>query len=272
MAEEKKKEYPAFVYNMSNAAKLAEGAVNAHLGAKPIQTGSEWADQLKTITDDILTRKKFTYDLNGDALYQQYKDKFIRQGKLAMGDAIGQASAMTGGYGNSWAQSVGQQAFQNQLQNLNDIIPELYQMAYDKDRQEVQDLYNQQGLLSSLDDKHNQEYKDDLATWLAERDYLRGVADREKSFDYGVQHDEWVDGYDVYRDGIADAQRAEEILYQKDRDKVEDEQWQKTFDAMYGEKYGGPVTIVTPGSKPGKAGTTAPSALIKSKRCRRLSA
>ena len=121
MAEEKKKEYPAFVYNMSNAAKLAEGAVNAHLGAKPIQTGSEWADQLKTITDDILTRKKFTYDLNGDALYQQYKDKFIRQGKLAMGDAIGQASAMTGGYGNSWAQSVGQQAFQNQLQNLISI-------------------------------------------------------------------------------------------------------------------------------------------------------
>ena len=63
--------------------------------------------------DDILNRlmngEKFSYDVNGDALYQQYKDQFINQGQLAMQDAMGQAAAMTGGYGNSYAQSVGQQ-------------------------------------------------------------------------------------------------------------------------------------------------------------------
>ena len=105
-------------------------------------------DQLNAIMDKILNREKFTYDLNGDALYQQYKDKYVQQGKMAMGDAIGQASAMTGGYGNSYAQSVGQQAYQAQLENLNDIVPELYQMAYDKYNQEGQDLYNQYGMLS----------------------------------------------------------------------------------------------------------------------------
>ena len=109
----------------------------------------------KDIIDKILNREKFSYDLNGDALYQQYKDKYIQQGKMAMQDTMGQAAAMTGGYGNSYAASVGNQAYQAQLNNLNDVIPELYQLAYDKYNQEGQDLYNQYSMLS--DDK-NTEY------------------------------------------------------------------------------------------------------------------
>jgi hypothetical protein len=111
--------------------------------------------QLNDLMKQILNREKFTYDLNGDAFYQQYKDKYTQQAKMAMGDAIGQASAMTGGYGNSYAQSVGQQMYQKEMQNLNDIAPELYQMALDKYQMEGQDLYNQYGLLS---DDYNREY------------------------------------------------------------------------------------------------------------------
>ena len=37
-------------------------------------------------------------DLNGDALYNQYRDQFMRQGKLAAADTVGQVSALTGGY------------------------------------------------------------------------------------------------------------------------------------------------------------------------------
>ena len=104
----------------------------------------EWMNQ---VLSDIKNRKEFSYNLDEDALYQQYKDKYIKQGKMAMEDTIGQASAMTGGYGNSYAQSVGHQAYQASLENLNDIVPELYQMAYDKYNNETQDLYNQYGLL-----------------------------------------------------------------------------------------------------------------------------
>jgi hypothetical protein len=32
----------------------------------------------------IQNRPAFSYDVNSDALYQQYKDQYIRQGKLAM--------------------------------------------------------------------------------------------------------------------------------------------------------------------------------------------
>jgi peptidoglycan hydrolase-like protein with peptidoglycan-binding domain len=126
------------------ARKAADKALQAHRG----QTIDRAA--LDDIMARIQGREKFSYDLNGDALYQQYKDKYIGQGKMAMQDAMGQASAMTGGYGNSYAAAVGNQAYQASLQNLNDIVPELYQMAYDRYNQEGQDMYNQYTML--LDD------------------------------------------------------------------------------------------------------------------------
>ena len=82
---------------------------------------------------------------------------------MAMGDAIGQASAMTGGYGNSYAQSVGQQAYQAQLDNLNDKVPELWQMAYDQYRQDGQDLYNQYAMLGEQENMDYGRHRDSMA-------------------------------------------------------------------------------------------------------------
>ena len=42
---------------------------------------SPWEDQLKETANKILNREKFSYDLNGDALYKQYKDRYTQQGK-----------------------------------------------------------------------------------------------------------------------------------------------------------------------------------------------
>lgn len=149
---------------------------------KPTRSTSAWDSQLKDIIDKIQNREQFSYDLNGDALYQQYKDKFIQQGKLAMGDAIGQASAMTGGYGNSYAQSVGQQAYQAQMNNLNDVIPELYQMAYDMHNQKGQELYDQFSMLSALDEKDYSRYRDEVSDWQADRSF-KYAQERDKVSD-----------------------------------------------------------------------------------------
>ena len=137
-------------------------------------------EQLNAIMDKILNREKFSYDLNGDALYQQYKDKYIQHGKLAMGDAIGQASAMTGGYGNSYAQSVGQQAYQGQLDNLNDIVPQLYQMALDKYNMDEQSLFSKYGMLTDDYDRAYGVHKDGYNQLLdelgiAKSDYYDGA-------------------------------------------------------------------------------------------------
>jgi len=155
MSIEEKKEIVAPVYQTGNyldtdagkaaqeALKMAQGGVTGYGG---FAYGRQ--DQLDAIMDSILNRKPFSYNFNEDALYHQYKDKYIKQGKMASADVIGQAAAMTGGYGNSWAATAGNQAYQAHLENLNDIIPELYQMAYERYQGEGQDLVNKYGVLS----------------------------------------------------------------------------------------------------------------------------
>jgi peptidoglycan hydrolase-like protein with peptidoglycan-binding domain len=187
-------------YVMGESAQAAQNALNAHLTNKPGEYQSQWQSQLDELMSSIMNRDKFSYDLNGDALYQQYKDKYIQQGKLAMGDAIGQASAMTGGYGNSYAQSVGQQQYQAQLNNLNDIVPELYQMALDRYNQEGQDLYNKYGIVADRENLDYSRYRDTVSDYLTERDYLQGRFDSERNFDYGKYIDDRNLDYTLYQD------------------------------------------------------------------------
>ena len=244
-------------YQESDLVKNAYDALQAQLAQKPGEYKSQWQTQLDDIINKILNREKFSYDLNGDALYQQYKDKFIQQGKMAMGDAIGQASAMTGGYGNSYAQSVGQQMYQKELQNLNDIVPELYQMALDKYNREGDELYNQYAMLGDRENMDYSRHRDSVADWLTERDYLTGRYDSERDFDYGKYADDrnfeygkYSDdrnlaydkystdkslAYNEHRNAIEDALRREELEYQKERDRISDEQWQKEYDLAKGK-------------------------------------
>jgi hypothetical protein len=137
----------------------------------------------------IENRKKFEYDLNGDMLYQQYKDQYMNQGNMAMRDTIGQAAAMTGGYGNSYAQSVGQQAYQGYLQQLNDKIPELYQLALDQYNREGDEMYNRLSAYGNLYNTEYGEHRDAVADSKDERSHLTNL--------YGIKSDEeyghWFD-------------------------------------------------------------------------------
>lgn len=202
-------EYEA--YTPSDTVTQAETLLNQQLSQKPGEYTSAWQSQLNDTIQKILNREDFSYDLNGDALYQQYKDQYVNQGKLAMMDTMGQAQSMTGGYGNTYAQNAGQQAYQSYLQQLNDVVPELYQLAYDRYNQEGQDLYSQYGLLSTQEEQDYSRYQDQLSAWQTERDYLAGRYDSERDYDYS----RYADGRD--------------FAYQQSRDQASDEQWAAEF-------------------------------------------
>lgn len=210
-------------YEEGDTVTDAKDALDAQLSQKPGEYTSQWGATLDSTIREILNRKDFSYDFNGDALYQQYKDKYIKQGKMAMQDTIGQASAMTGGYGNSYAQSVGNQAYQASLEKLNDVVPELYQMAYDRYIQEGQDLYNQYAMLGDQENKDYGRYRDQVADWQTERDYLAGRYDSEREFDYGKYADDRNFNYGMYSDDKSYA-------YQDHRNSIADQQWQAEFE------------------------------------------
>lgn len=199
-------------YVESDAVRAAKNALAQQMAQKPGAYKSQWQNSLDEAMDKILNREKFEYDLNGDMLYQQYKDQYVNQGRQAMMDAMGRASALTGGFGNSWAQSAGQQTFQGYLQQLNDKIPELYQLALDRYNMDGEQLLDQLAILLEREGLDYDRYRDQMSDFLTERGYLTDRYDTERNYDYNI----FTDNRD--------------FNYQVDRDKVADEQWQKEFD------------------------------------------
>lgn len=152
---------------------------------KPTYTGS-FDDQLQDIFTRITNREPFQYDVNADPIYQAQKDRFVQGGKLAMRDTMGRAAALTGGYGNTYAQGVGQQAYDAQLQGLTDVIPELYGMAYDMYKDKGDDLLTEYGLLGDMRDTEYNRFRDQLSDW----NYDQEVARQQEETEYNRRRDE----------------------------------------------------------------------------------
>ena len=197
-------EYEA--YKPSDTVAQAEALLQQQLAQKPGAYTSAWQTQLNDIIQKIQNREKFSYDLNGDALYQQYKDQYTTQGKLAMMDTMGQAAAMTGGYGNSYAQTAGQQAYQASLQQLNDVVPELYQLALSQYNQEGDDMYNQASLIAGMEDQDYGRHRDQVSDYYTELNRLTEDARYQAETDYGRWSDKTNMDYGIYRDNISDQQ------------------------------------------------------------------
>lgn len=116
-------------------------------------------DQATAIYDKIMNRGEFSYDVNKDKLYQQYRDLYAQMGRGAMEDTMGQAAALTGGYGSTYSQNAGQQAYNAYLQKLNEVVPELYNAAYDRYNQEGQNLMNLYSMArSNADSAYERDY------------------------------------------------------------------------------------------------------------------
>lgn len=206
MATNDEKKFTYADYQQSDVVKKAQDALSQQLANKPGEYQSQWQAQLNDTVNKILNREKFSYDLNGDALYQQYKDQYTTQGKMAMMDTMGQAQAMTGGYGNSYAQTVGQQTYQGYLQQLNERVPELYQLALDQYNLEEDKLYNQASLMAGMEEQDYGRYRDSLSDYYTELSRLTDDARYQGEQDYGKWADKVNLEYGMYRDQISDQQ------------------------------------------------------------------
>jgi hypothetical protein len=198
-------------YEESDAVKQAKANLDAQISQKPGAYQSQWQTQLDDTLKKIQNREKFNYNINADALYQSYKDKYVRQGQQAMQDTMGQAAALTGGYGSSYGQNAGQQAYNAYLQNLGDVVPELYEIARSRYDQEGADLMNMYGLLGDNEAQDYGRWQDQQSAWQSERDYLAGLYDAERAYDYGKYTDDRDFSYAQYRDQVSDEQWAKQF-------------------------------------------------------------
>ena len=156
--------------------KIAGEGINAAQTSK-YQAYGDAAKQASSYLQQLHERPKFSYDAASDPLYQQYKETYMRQGSQAMQDTVGKVAAMTGGYGNSYAQTAGQQMFQQYLDQLNDRVPELYNAAYNRYAQEGADLRDAYSMAAN---QENQEYNRLLAA--DQTAYERGQTERDRAY------------------------------------------------------------------------------------------
>ncbi len=223
-------------YQRSDAVTQAQEAVQQHKQNKPGDYQSQWQKPMEDILAQYQNRKPFDYDINADAMYQQMVDRYMQQGKQAMMDTIGQAASLTGGYGNSYAQMVGQQAYNGYLQGVTDKIPEYYKMALDRYQAQGDELMQRYSLLAAQEDAAYGRYTDQVNRYYSELDRLQDAYDSERDYDYsrfmndqefdfGLHTAEQNYGYQADRDAAADAQWDKQWAYEQERDQVEDNRY-----------------------------------------------
>lgn len=160
---------------------------------------STYKSKLDSLYDNIMNSKDFSYNFNTDEMYQLMKDEYSKNGKSAMADTMGQASALTGGYSNSYAQTAGQQQYQNYLSQLNStVIPELRDQAYTEYQNDQEQLLNKYNITNSAYNNEYGEYRDSASDWQNDRSYNQSAYQDERNYDYDkYQNDRnfWNDEY-----------------------------------------------------------------------------
>ena len=161
------------------------------------RTPNSYSQEKADIYNQYKNFEPFSYDLSTDMLYKQYKDQYQTLGAQAMMDTMGQAAALTGGYGSSYASTAGNQAYQGYLQQLNNIVPELYSQALNRYNSELDKLANTYSMVL-------QQYNDEEAA--KDKEYAV-LADKYNAFnqqygdEYNRNYGKWSDDYNRWLTG-----------------------------------------------------------------------
>lgn len=168
-----------------------------------------FAQQQKDLLDRILNREDFSWSKETDPQWSSYKKSYLREGDRATANALAQASAASGGRPSSYAVNAATQAGDYYATKLNDVIPTLYQQAYER----YLDEYNMK--LKDLNAVNQQEQLDYA-------EYL----DRLGQFntDRGFAYQNYADDYDRLRSQLADVQGQDQIDYARYLDEVSRQQ------------------------------------------------
>ena len=157
-------------YTPSAQLQQAQQRVTQLQQQKPAEFTSAYTQKLQDQFESIMNRQPFNYDLGTDPLWNQYSDMYVQKGRRAMQDTMGQAAALTSGYGNSYAQGAGQAAYGNYLQELNAMAPEFQQQAYGRWQQEGADMLDRYNALQNRENIEYGRYQDALNNYWGELD------------------------------------------------------------------------------------------------------
>ena len=170
---------------------------------------SRYDEQIRSLYEQLTSRGPFRYDSATDPLYQQYRQSYVQLGQNAMRDTMGQASGLTGGYGSSYAQSVGQQQYDAYLRRLADVLPETYGMALQSWQAEGQDLQRRYSAAAALEQSDYERYLDELAQYNRSLDRARSDLDTAYERQFAEDERAYRRAVDDYNRRLDEDERAQ---------------------------------------------------------------
>lgn len=169
---------------------------------KPFTYGSapsyenRFQQKQQELLDAALKRDPFSWSKETDPQYGSYKKTYLREGERATADALAKASAASGGRPSSFAVNAATQAGDYYATKLSDVIPTLYQQAYERylkdyqmklsdlnavNQQEQLDYAKYLDRLNQFNTDRNFDYNNYLGEYGRLQDYLGGLQGQDNT-------------------------------------------------------------------------------------------
>jgi len=142
-----------------------------------------YTESINKAVADYLGRDKFNFNPDNSATYQQLRDQYLKGGKVAMQDTMANGAMLSGGLNNSASQVAGQQVYQNYVKGAADVIPTLEQQAYERYKDEGNQMLANIDLMKGMDDDAYQKYLDGINQIYSKLNYLNGRLNTEANMD-----------------------------------------------------------------------------------------
>lgn len=148
----------------------------------------------------------FSWSKEEDPAYSAYAKQYRREGQRATADAIAQAAALTGGQVSTAAATAASQAGDYYAGQLADVIPQLYENAYQRYLSDYSLLADQLGQVRQAEQLDYAKYLDELGQYNTDRN---------------LSYDQWLQGYNMLSGNLSAFQGQDQTEYGRLLDQME---------------------------------------------------
>ena len=166
---------------------------------------NQYAEQQQALLDAILNREDFSWSKETDPQWASYKKSYLREGDRATANALAQASAASGGRASTAAITAATQAGDYYATQLNDIIPTLYQQAYDRYLNEYSMMLQDLGAVNTQEQLDYAKYLDQLTQYNTDRNFA---------------YDTYLGDFNILQGQLASLQGQDDVDYGRYLDQI----------------------------------------------------
>ena len=180
---------------------------------------NRYQETLDELLGQVQNYGPFTWSKEEDPAYSAYAKQYRREGQRATADAMAQAAALTGGQVSTAAATAASQAGDYYAGQLADVIPQLYENAYQRYLSDYSLLADQLGQVRQAEQLDYAKYLDELGQYNADRN---------------LSYDQWLQGYNMLSGNLSAFQGQDQTEYGRLLDQIEYNMQQDALDREAG--------------------------------------